>query len=233
MRQRLALGGRHRQASIRCGRRCGPGAGSRSRFAPLLAGALGVTMMGGCKVVVSAPDPALPSATGHAAPSAPASGGHRKLARIADEGRVTYSITLGRCRTRAGGQLPDPRCTPGSVDPAVTQANIGSTICRPGYTERIRPPESQTTHAKYDVAYPAYNIPDTDTGELDHLVPLELGGSNDITNLWPELGPLPNPKDTVENALHLAVCRGQVTMAAAQAAIAHNWKTAEHRLGLN
>lgn len=210
---------------------------NRSRFASLLAASLGVTMMAGCKVVVSAPDPSLapPSATGHAAaPSAPgsASGGHRKLARIADEGRVTYSITLTRCRARADGQLPDPRCTPGSVDPAVTQANLDSTICRSGYTEGVRPPESQTTHAKYDVAYPAYRIPDADSGELDHLVSLELGGSNDITNLWPEVGPLPNPKDKVENALHRAVCDGRARLAAAQRAIAINWRTAEARLGL-
>jgi len=214
----------------------GPAVGTRPWLAPLLAAAIGVTMIAGCKVVVSAPGPSLsvPPATGQAAPSAPglASGGHRKLARIADEGRVTYSIALGRCRTRAGGQLPDPRCTPGSVDPAVTQADIGSTICRSGYTEGVRPPESQTSHAKYDVAYPAYRIPDRDTGELDHLVSLELGGSNDITNLWPEVGPLPNPKDKVENALHRAVCDGRVRLAAAQRAIAINWRTAEARLGL-
>jgi hypothetical protein len=213
----------------------GTAVGNRSRLAPLLAAALGVTMLAGCKVVLSAPDPspAPPSATGRAAaPSAPASGGHRKLARIADEGRVTYSITLTRCRARAGGQLPDPRCTPGSVDPAVTQATIDSTICRSGYTEGVRPPESQTTHAKYDVVYPAYHVPDRDSGELDHLVSLELGGSNDITNLWPEVGPLPNPKDKVENALHRAVCDGRVRLAAAQRAIAINWRTAEARLGL-
>jgi hypothetical protein len=212
----------------------GPAVGNRFQRAPLLAAVIGVTMIAGCKVVIAAP--ADPPATGHAAaPSAPgpASGGHRKLARIADEGRVTYSITLTRCRARAGGQLPDPRCTPGSVDPAVTQADIGSTICRPGYTERVRPPESQTSRAKHGVAYPAYHIPDRDRGELDHLVSLELGGSNDITNLWPEVGPLPNPKDTVENALHRAVCDGRVPLAAAQRAIATNWRTVEARLGLS
>ena len=211
----------------------GTAVGNRSRLAPLLAAALGVTMLAGCKVVLSAPDPSpAPPSAGHAAPPAPASGGHRKLARIADESRVTYSITLTRCRTRAGGQLPDPRCTPGSVDPAVTQANMDSTICRSGYTEGVRPPESQTTHAKYDVAYPAYHIPHRDSGELDHLVSLELGGSNDITNLWPQVGPLPNPKDKIENALHRAVCDGRVRLAAAQRAIAINWRTAEARLGL-
>ena len=209
---------------------------TRPWLAPLLAAAIGVTMLAGCKAVVSAPgpSPSVPAATGQAAPSAPgpASGGHRKLARIADEGRVTYSITLGRCRTRAGGQLPDARCTPGSVDPAVTQTNIDSTICRSGYTEGVRPPESQTSHAKYDVAYPAYRIPDGDASELDHLVSLEMGVSNDINNLWPEVGPLPNPKDKVENALHRAVCDGRVRLAAAQRAIAINWRTAEARLGL-
>jgi len=209
--------------------------GNRSRLAPLLAAVVGVTMLAGCKVVVSAPDPspAPPSDPGHAtAPPAPASGRHSTLARIADEGRVTYSITLTRRRARAGGQLPDPGCTPGSVDPAVTQADIGSTICRSGYTEGVRPPESQTTHTKYDVAYPAYHIPGRDSSELDHLVSLELGGSNDITNLWPEVGPRPNPKDKVENALHRAVCDGRVRLAAAQRAIAINWRTAEARLGL-
>jgi hypothetical protein len=193
-----------------------------------------VTAIAGCKLVVTAgaPSAAPPSATGHAAASsAPGSGGHRKLARIADEGRVTYSARLTGCRTRARGQLPDRRCTPGSVDPAVTQANIVSTICRSGYTEKVRPPESQTARAKYDVAYPAYHIAGGATSELDHLVSLELGGSNDITNLWPEVGPLPNPKDKVENALHRAVCDGQVSLVAAQRAIARNWRTAETRLG--
>jgi hypothetical protein len=68
------------------------------------------------------------------------------------------------------------------------------------------------------------------TSELDHLVPLELGGSNDITNLWPEVGKVPNPKDKVEDALKRAVCAGQVSLAAAQNAIAANWLTAEARL---
>jgi hypothetical protein len=50
------------------------------------------------------------------------------LKRIHDPGRVTYSIHLVSCHTQHRGQLPDRSCTPGSVDPAVTQANIGSTI---------------------------------------------------------------------------------------------------------
>lgn len=153
------------------------------------------------------------------------------LKRIHDPGRVTYSIHLRSCHTRDHGRLPDTSCTPGSVDPAVTQATIRSTICRPGWTKRVRPPESQTEHAKYDIAYPAYHLPGGAPSELDHLVPLELGGSNDITNLWPEAGRVPNPKDKVEDALRHAVCEGRVSLVAAQNAIASDWLTAESRLG--
>ena len=46
------------------------------------------------------------------------------------------------------------------------------------------------------------------------------------------MGSLPNPKDSVEDALHRAVCDGQVSLRAAQRAIARNWRTAEARLGL-
>jgi hypothetical protein len=96
----------------------------------------------------------------------------------------------------------------------------------------VRPSASETDRFKFDVAYPAYGDPDAEKTELDHLVSLELGGSNDATNLWPESPPTPNPKDKVEDALHAAVCDGQVTLAAAQNAIASDWLTAEKTLGI-
>jgi hypothetical protein len=149
------------------------------------------------------------------------------LAHFHDPGKVTYSKGISYCAARDLGQLPSPFCTPGSTDPAVTQADIGSTICRTGWTATVRPPSSETGHAKFAVAYPAYGMPVTVTSELDHLVPIELGGSNDITNLWPEAGKVPNPKDAVENALRAAVCAHKVTLRAAQDAIARDWMTAE------
>lgn len=154
------------------------------------------------------------------------------LKRIHDPRHVTYSIHLATCYTRDHGQIPGRSCTPGSIDPAVTQGNIRSTICRARWTKKARPPEPQTQRAKYQVAYPAFHISARTRSELDHLVPLELGGSNDITNLWPEVGKIPNPKDRVENALNRAVCDKQVSLAAAQRAIAADWLTAEARLGL-
>lgn len=165
-----------------------------------------------------------------AAAASPASTG-AGLKKVHDPGRVTGTIH-GHCAYRDRGQLPDPRCTPGSIDPAVSQADIRSTICKKGWTRTVRPPESQTERFKYDVAYPAYRTPSAERTELDHLVPLELGGSNDATNLWPEYPPAPNPKDKVEDVLNAAVCDGRVALAAAQKAIAADWLTAEHKLGL-
>lgn len=189
---------------------------------PAIALALAVAAVSACQ--------SLPSAQ-----PGPGKGAHARTARgalhgVHDPGRVT-GILRGPCRARDGGQLPDRRCTPGAYDPAVTQANIGSTICRAGYTETVRPPESQTERFKFGLAEPAYGQHEV-SGELDHLVSLELGGSNDASNLWVEAGSIPNPKDHVENVLHAAVCQGQVSLRAAQVAIARNWTTALRKLGL-
>jgi hypothetical protein len=169
----------------------------------------------------AAPQITQPIPPGIAAPTATSGG----LLAVHDPGHVTGTIT-GPCHAR--GQLPDPRCTPGAADPAITQADIGATICVPGYTRTVRPPAAETDRFKYDVAYPAYGLADVPgaPAELDHLVPLELGGSNDAANLWPETGPVPNPKDSVERALNRAVCAGRIPLRAAQQAIARNWTTA-------
>ncbi len=128
------------------------------------------------------------------------------------------------------GGLPDHNCTPGSIDPRVTQGNIGSTICVVGYTDTVRPPTDYTNALKQQ-QMAKYGL----TGSLsdyeeDHLIPLELGGNpTDPNNLWPEPWAEPNgarDKDVVENRLHDAVCSGQMSLADAQAAIATNWETA-------
>jgi hypothetical protein len=150
-----------------------------------------------------------------------------------DPGQVTGTLT-GPCHTRDSGQLPDPSCTPGAYDPAITTA----ILCSPSYrTSTYRPPSSQTTAFKYSVSEPAYGEQHV-SGELDHLVPLELGGSNDASNLWVETGSIPNPKDAIENALHGWVCAGgagvaQGRLPRAQVAIASDWLTAGQVLGIH
>ncbi|MGH9300280.1 MAG: hypothetical protein ACRD0E_00155 [Acidimicrobiales bacterium] len=132
--------------------------------------------------------------------------------------------------------LPDPSCTPGATNPAVTQADIGSTICARGWTSKIRPPESYTEPLKR-AALKAYGqAGPLGAYELDHLVPLELGGApSDARNLWPEPDNHPsayylNSKDRVEDQLRSAVCEHRVSLAAARSAIAADWEMAETSL---
>jgi hypothetical protein len=94
------------------------------------------------------------------------------------------------------GTLPDPLCTPGAVDPHVTQATIGATICRRGgHTSTVRPPASVTGTEK-KAALRAYNDTAPSSGyEPDHLVPLELGGSpNSPATCGPNRVPPLTPK---------------------------------------
>jgi hypothetical protein len=120
-----------------------------------------------------------------------------------------------RCRV-VGGNRPDRRCTPGARLVATA-----SQVCQPGWAQAHRHVPARVRTATLS----AYGNPPKPY-ELDHLIPLELGGSNDLRNLWPEPGPIPNPKDRVEDRLHRAVCAGTLTLATAQRRIATNWLTA-------
>lgn len=135
----------------------------------------------------------------------------------------------GRCHT--SGPLPDPNCTPGELNPAVTQATISQTICVSGWTATVRPPLSETNQWKQTVAL-NYNIAGFDPTQYegDHLIPLELGGfpgaPGDYRNFWDEARfgtPNAADKDRVENFLKAQVCAGKMSLADAQNGIAHNW----------
>ena len=169
-------------------------------------------------------------------------------ARLAPSGLVYSSASAqqvqpqpraGSCRAIGSGleQRPDRRCTPGAVNPAVTQATIGSTICRAGWTSTVRPPESVTEPEKL-ASLRAYGEGPSSAFEYDHFVPLELGGAvNDPRNLWPEpdyparAGFYLNPKDHLETALKRLVCSGRMSLALAQREIAANWVAAFRRYG--
>jgi len=149
----------------------------------------------------------------------------------------------GTCHYRGEGLWaePDPHCTPGALNPAVTQADLDQTICRPGgYTESIRPPEHVAEPEKRAAMAAYSNTGDLGAMEFDHLhsVPLRLGGAaNDCRNMWPEanypaVSPdsyYQNPKDILEDRLAELVCRRTMSLAKAQAAIASNWVAAYRR----
>src|SRR5579875_198868 len=138
----------------------------------------------------------------------------------------------GSCHAVGSGlySRPDPHCTPGALNPKVTQATINRTICRRGWTSTVRPPEWVTEPEKLASMHAYGDHGPMSDYEYDHLVPLELGGAtNDPRNLWPEPGASPNPKDRVEDELNRQVCRRQITLAEAQREIASNWVTLAQR----
>jgi hypothetical protein len=173
-------------------------------------------------------------AAGTAGPGVPARPAAALPQSTASAHVVQRQPAAGSCHARGQGLLsrPDPRCTPGAVDPAVSGADIGRTICRSGYTETVRPPES-ITEAEKRASLRAYgDHRSLHYYEYDHLVPLELGGAgNDARNLWPEPGASPNRKDGLEDRLRTRVCDGGMSLVAAQLAIARNWVSAYRRYG--
>lgn len=138
---------------------------------------------------------------------------------------ATDSASQIGTRTKASGctvngLLPDKDCTPGAVFDEVTRDEV----CTPGYSAKVRDvPESEKK-----AIYQEYGIYSHTAGqyEVDHYISLELGGSNDIANLWPEAA-APRPgfheKDKVENYLHDEVCRGAISLQEAQREIATDW----------
>jgi 5-methylcytosine-specific restriction endonuclease McrA len=70
---------------------------------------------------------------------------------------------------------------------------------------------------------------DGQDGEVDHLISLELGGSNARSNLFPEAAsprPGSHEKDRLENELHREVCSGDIGLRHAQRLIAGDWVAA-------
>jgi hypothetical protein len=140
---------------------------------------------------------------------------------------VGHTVLLRRrTRTRActPGPLPDRRCSPGAYYSRLTKAVICAASFRTGTIRNVPDGEKHTVETEYGMAARAYGR----TIEIDHIVSLELGGSNDIANLFPEPGSgIANYhlKDKLENRLHAMVCAGQLTLTSARNGIASNWKT--------
>ncbi|MFO1419522.1 MAG: hypothetical protein U1F59_00885 [Candidatus Competibacteraceae bacterium] len=119
--------------------------------------------------------------------------------------------------------LPDPQMTPGDV--LTTDAAV---ICVPGYTKTVR----DVPQSVKNQVYRQYGVISREPREyeVDHLISLELGGSNSIRNLWPQSyvsQPLnAHVKDRLENKLHDLICAGKVSVDQAQKEIAEDWTKA-------
>jgi hypothetical protein len=118
---------------------------------------------------------------------------------------------------------PDINITPGSI----ISTDI-ETICVSGYSSSVRNVSGKLKKAVYD----SYNVLKSDRGgstsKMDHLIPLMIGGSNNINNLWPhyfntDSGYGVLKKNDLENTLHRLVCKGKIDIKYSQLCISANW----------
>ena len=135
---------------------------------------------------------------------------HRFTPRVPDP--ATASLALSA--------IPDRNLTPG----AARQVAIKD-ICSVAHEEVVKP-VSLSLRQQVFHEYGIIN-PNPDDYEIDYLIAPELGGLEDIQNLWPEPNASPtwnsHAKDALEERLHELVCSGKLDVATAQHDISTNW----------
>jgi hypothetical protein len=123
-----------------------------------------------------------------------------------------------------GVDMPNPALTPG-----VALTTSTARVCVRGYSASVR----DVPEAEKAAVYARYGVVDVPYAhEVDHLVSLEIGGSNAIANLWPE--PYAGrwgarTKDVLEDRLHELVCDGRLGLRSAQRIEARDWVAAYRR----
>jgi hypothetical protein len=138
-------------------------------------------------------------------------------------GIVVAAVLIIICGAAFGADLPDARLTPGKADPALTAGKLCAKTFRTSSVRAVSQATKRKVYAAYHMAVGKKPCP----CEIDHLISLEIGGSNDPKNLWPQsFGTKPwnaHVKDRLENQLHKLVCAGQLPLADAQHQIAADW----------
>jgi hypothetical protein len=140
---------------------------------------------------------------------------------------VGQTVKLAKRTQTSGctrGVLPDRQCSPGADYSGLTKAVLCSSTFRTSSIRNVPDSAKHQVEIEYGMTPKSYGR----TIEIDHIVSLELGGSNDLANLYPEPGSGSasyRVKDKLENKLHGLVCAGSITLHAAQAGIARNWET--------
>jgi hypothetical protein len=111
--------------------------------------------------------------------------------------------------------LPNPALTPGQVSSTLRKSDICQGI-----------EEKRNQHR--DKVLKRYGISQSEAKKywIDHLVSLELGGTSDISNLWPQLKEEEKVKDKLENRLKQNLCGGSLTLEQAQSLVIQDWRAA-------
>jgi hypothetical protein len=159
---------------------------------------------------------------------------HLRLSIVALTMLVLVGLTFyvgGRVRQSRSGILsssqkmliPNSSLTPGAVRPVTL-----SEICSATESDDLDPNVSISTEV---AVLKEYGLPSDAAAarnyQIDYLVNPQLGGTDDIRNLWPQ--PYSNSawnahaKDVLEQHLHQMVCNRMVNLADAQRELAADW----------
>lgn len=126
----------------------------------------------------------------------------------------------------AVGRRP-PSNVQGATDPRATQANIDTTVCRPGYSRSVRPSYAVTSPLKRRMMMAQHPSERSADYELDHLIPISLGGAPlDARDLWlqPRRGQAnAQDKNALAFVLWRLVCEHKMPLATAQEAMRRDW----------
>ena len=134
-------------------------------------------------------------------------------------------------RLHAGGvPLPNSKLTPGDTQPGVTVAQLCDPKFHTGSIRSVSESEKRQVYAEYKMA--DHQGACQSGCEIDHLISLEIGGSNNLKNLWPQpyAPPGAHQKDVLENYLHREVCAGRLSLSVAQRKIATDWFAAYQKM---
>jgi hypothetical protein len=114
------------------------------------------------------------------------------------------------------------------LNPAVRQATIGDTICKPGWTKAVRPPSRVMDQIKRDKLRAAgWTDADKNRFELDYIIPLSLGGApDDPKNFQLEPGNEVVEKEALEACLPRLVCERRLMLDHARKAVWRDWRAA-------
>jgi hypothetical protein len=110
------------------------------------------------------------------------------------------------------------------LNPLVTRATIATTVCKPYWTDTVRPPTSYTQRIERGLLKPGQDGRDY---VVDHLIALEIGGApREPRNLMLQTTAASKAKNRDENAYHRAVCARRITLEQARDDMYRNWKPA-------
>ena len=133
---------------------------------------------------------------------------------------LILSISFSQLALAAGPypMNPDPTLTPGQLCQYATRLRYPENI---KYCERDVDPETKWAVIKKYVAKFGYNINGSNRMQfkIDHYIPLCMGGSNDVSNLWPQHQSVYAQTDPMEPLMCEKMSMGRLKQAEAIALI--------------